>query len=270
MKKQDPILVSYLEERSSALLYQTMSEVEKDPRLAEVYKRISVTEAGHAETWLAKAKEQGLEVPEWRPTWRIRTLVYMAKHFGPSVILPTIQGMEQTSTSGYTQMPGAGGMVGQEQSHARLMDIITGSVRGGLEGSVLAQIEGRHRSGGGNALRAAVLGANDGLVSNLSLVMGVAGAALAGRSVLIAGISGLLAGAISMALGEWLSVTSSRELYQNQIATEATEIEENPEEEVDELSLIFQSRGIKPEVAQTLASQMMTDKESALDTLSRE
>ena len=267
---QDPVIVSYLEERDSALLYKTMADVEADPRLAEVYRRISATETGHAATWKAKAAENGLNLPEWKPSWRIRTLVSLAKRFGPSMILPTIQGMEQQGTKGYTKIPGAAGMIGQEQSHARLIDIITGSVKGGLEGGVLAQIEGRHRSGGGNALRAAVLGANDGLVSNLSLVMGVAGASLAGKSVLIAGVSGLLAGAISMALGEWLSVTSSRELYKNQIATEAIEIEQNPEEEIEELSLIYQSRGIKPEVAQTLANQMMADKDSALDTLSRE
>jgi len=161
-------------------------------------------------------------------------------------------------------------MKGQEQAHAKLIDIITGSVKGGIEGSTLAQIEGRHRSGGGNALRAAVLGANDGLVSNLSLVMGVAGATLEGKGVLIAGIAGLLAGAISMALGEWLSVTSSRELYKNQIATEAMEIEENPEEEIAELVLIYESRGIQPETAKNLAAQMLSDKSSALDTLSRE
>jgi VIT1/CCC1 family predicted Fe2+/Mn2+ transporter len=270
MENIDPILNSYLDERNSSLLYQTLSEVEKNPRLAEVYKRISATEATHAETWKAKAAEKGLQVPEFRATWRVRTLIWLARRFGPSMILPTIQGMEQQGTSGYANMAGAEKMKGQEQAHAKLIDIITGSVKGGIEGSTLAQIEGRHRSGGGNALRAAVLGANDGLVSNLSLVMGVAGATLEGKGVLIAGIAGLLAGAISMALGEWLSVTSSRELYKNQIATEAMEIEENPEEEIAELVLIYESRGIQPETAKNLAAQMLSDKSSALDTLSRE
>jgi len=255
MENIDPILNSYLDERNSSLLYQTLSEVEKNPRLAEVYKRISATEATHAETWKAKAAEKGLQVPEYHPTWRIRTLIWLGRRFGPSMILPTIQGMEQKDTSGYANMAGAEKMKGQEQAHAKLIDIITGSVKGGIEGSTLAQIEGRHRSGGGNALRAAVLGANDGLVSNLSLVMGVAGATLEGKGVLIAGIAGLLAGAISMALGEWLSVTSSRELYKNQIATEAMEIEENPEEEIAELVLIYESRGIQPETAKNLAER---------------
>ena len=132
------------------------------------------------------------------------------------------------------------------------------------------QLEGRHRSAGGNALRAAVLGANDGLVSNLSLVMGVAGATLAGKGVLIAGIAGLLAGAISMALGEWLSVQSSRELFANQIATEKEEIENSPEEEVEELPLIYEARGLSKENASLLASQLLANKDTALDTLARE
>ena len=271
MKNMDPIIAAYLDERNSALLYQTLSEVEKDPRLEEVYRRISASETHHAEVWKAKAEEKGLQLPEYRPSGRIRTLIWLARRFGPSMILPTIQGMEQTGTADYAKIPGAAKMMGQEQAHAKLIDIITGSVKGGVEGSVLAQIEGRHRSGGGNALRAAVLGANDGLVSNLSLVMGVAGATLdQSHSVLIAGVAGLLAGAISMALGEWLSVTSSRELYKNQIATEAMEIEENPEEEIAELTMIYESRGIKPDTAKSLANQMLADKSSALDTLSRE
>ena len=132
------------------------------------------------------------------------------------------------------------------------------------------QLEGRHRSAGGNALRAAVLGANDGLVSNLSLVMGVAGATLAGKGVLIAGIAGLLAGAISMALGEWLSVQSSRELFANQIATEKEEIENSPEEEVEELTLIYEARGLSKENASLLANQLLANKDTALDTLARE
>ncbi len=270
MPTSNPILDSYLDERSSALLYQTMADVEKDPRIAEVYRRIAKTELEHAENWIVKAREAGITLPEFRPSWRIRTLVRLGKRFGPSMILPTIQNMEQNGVSSYSAIPGAESMAGQEQSHARLMDLITGSVKGGLEGGVLAQLEGRHRSGGGNALRAAVLGANDGLVSNLSLVMGVAGATMGGKSVLIAGLAGLLAGAISMALGEWLSVTSSRELYQHQIATEAAEIESSPEEEAEELALIYESRGLKPENARSLAQQLLADREHALDTLSRE
>src|SRR5207237_2770352 len=101
----------------------------------------------------------------------------------------------------------------------------------GAPGSELARIEGHHRTVGGNALRAAVLGANDGLCSNLSLVMGVAGASVSGHGILVTGLAGLLAGAFSMALGEWVSVTSARELAEREIRIEASEPPEDPEGE---------------------------------------
>jgi len=122
----------------------------------------------------------------------------------------------------------------------------------------------------GNALRAAVLGANDGLVSNLSLVMGVAGAALNAHLILITGLAGLLAGACSMAMGEWLSVNTARESNQRQIDVEATELEEIPDEEKEELALIYQSKGLPEDQARALADKLISNKETALDTLTRE
>jgi VIT1/CCC1 family predicted Fe2+/Mn2+ transporter len=158
----------------------------------------------------------------------------------------------------------------EERSHARLLRVISGTTAGGLEGGAIAQLEGRHRAAGGNALRAAVLGANDGRVSNLSLVMGVAGAELSGQSILITGLAGLLAGAGSMALGEWLSVQSSRELYQRQIIIEARELAEAPEEEEAELALIYQAKGLPEAQANDLAKRLIANEASALDTLARE
>jgi VIT1/CCC1 family predicted Fe2+/Mn2+ transporter len=187
------------------------------------------------------------------------------------MILPSIQAMEQNGVQDYSQqLQAAGGMKAQERSHAMLVKQIISGMRGGMGGGALAQLEGRHRGTGGNALRAAVLGANDGLVSNLSLVMGVAGAAMDNRTVLITGLAGMLAGAISMALGEWLSVTSSRELFQHQIKIEAEEIEQAPEEEAEELALIYEARGLRREQAQSLATQILADGEHALETLARE
>jgi VIT1/CCC1 family predicted Fe2+/Mn2+ transporter len=131
------------------------------------------------------------------------------------------------------------------------------------------QAEGRHHAASGNALRAAVLGANDGLLSNFSLVMGVAGAELAGQTILVTGLAGLLAGAGSMALGEWISVQSSRELYERQIAIEARELDEFPAEE-EELALIYQAKGLPVAEARALAGRLMADRTSALDALARE
>jgi VIT1/CCC1 family predicted Fe2+/Mn2+ transporter len=163
----------------------------------------------------------------------------------------------------------AGGLPQAERSHARVLRAISGSSSAGMAGDVLGRVEGRHRSGG-NALRAAVLGANDGLVSNLSLVAGVAGAVVDGKTLLITGLAGLVAGACSMAMGEWLSVTSSRELYQKQIATEQAELEQSPEEELQELTLIYQAKGLPADQARALADKLMSNHETALDSLVRE
>jgi VIT1/CCC1 family predicted Fe2+/Mn2+ transporter len=131
-------------------------------------------------------------------------------------------------------------------------------------------MEGRHRAASGNALRAAVLGANDGLVSNLSLVMGAFGAQLSERSVLLTGLAGLLAGACSMAMGEWISVQSSRELYTKQMAVEESEIAAMPEEEEEELALIYMAKGVPEEEAKQIAKHIMSDEKTALDAMSRE
>ena len=123
---------------------------------------------------------------------------------------------------------------------------------------------------GGNALRAAVLGANDGLCSNLSLVTGVAGAAPSGRAVLLAGIAGLVAGAFSMALGEWVSVTSARELAEREVATEQDELDATPEDEREELQLIYEAKGLNPAEAEQLSRELLARPRAALEVLTRE
>ena len=125
-------------------------------------------------------------------------------------------------------------------------------------------------SGSGNALRAAVLGANDGLVSNLSLVMGVAGAALDSQTILVTGLAGLLAGACSMAMGEWISVQSSRELYMRQLDEERIEIRDNPRKEHAELVRLYEARGVRHDTAVEVADAIMSDPDQALDVMARE
>jgi VIT1/CCC1 family predicted Fe2+/Mn2+ transporter len=180
--------------------------------------------------------------------------------------------MEGDAVSDYDSQPEAvsAGMPADERSHARLFGYLQSSTKGGIAGPLLAQFEGRHRSAGGNELRAAVLGASDGLTSNLSLVMGVAGATLAGHTVLLAGLAGLLAGALSMSIGEWLSVQSARELNSHQISIEKQELQEAPQEEREELALIYQSKGMDEKTANELAATLMSQSDSALDTLARE
>lgn len=263
-------LDNWNDERNSAAMYNLLEELQKDERLAKIYKRMAAVEIHHAERWEKLMREAGAEVPMFQISGRTRVMMWLARRFGPQFVLPNIVSMEQQGSSKYSTQAEAQDFVGDESSHARILNQISSSTRGGMEGASLAQLEGRHRAAGGNALRAAVLGANDGLVSNLSLVMGVAGAALASKQILITGLAGLLAGAISMALGEWLSVQSSRELYENQLKIEAEEIAIAPKEEAEELALIYEARGLKPEQARTLSQQIMANKESALDTMARE
>jgi len=196
----------------------------------------------------------------------------MARRFGPGMVLPTINAQEQTDSGLYDNQSEAvaGGLPQVERSHARIINALAAQKPGTLAIGTLARVEGRHHGLGGNALRAAVLGANDGLVSNMSLVMGVAGAFANSHVVLLTGLAGLAAGACSMAMGEWISVATARESYERQIATEAEELAEVPEEEMEELALIYQSKGLPEATARTMASQLITNKESALDTLARE
>ncbi len=259
-------------ELNGKTLYDALSKMERNPKLAEIYQRFAQTEGRHAETWMQKMKDSDIPVPTtFRPSWRTRLLIFLARRFGTNFVLPSVQALEESDRTNYEDQKSAESskLASDERSHSRLLRQITGST-GGVEGGILARFEGRHRSMGGNALRAAVLGANDGLVSNLSLVMGVAGAALAGTTIVLTGFAGLIAGGISMALGEWLSVNSSRELYQHQIAIEKAELEAMPEEEAEELSLIYQAKGLDEESAKRLSSQMIGDQANALDTLVRE
>lgn len=260
-----------LSEREAEALYECLASLEDNPSLAEVYRRLARTEASHAATWEDKLRLAGADVPAFRPGWRTRVLCMLAARFGISFVLPTLAGIEQGARSHYDGQPEpeAVRMSAQERGHAHVFSHLAGAA-GGLEGSAVARFEGRHRGAGGNALRAGVLGANDGLVSIFSLVMGVAGAGMGSQEILLVGLAGLLAGALSMALGEWLSVQSSRELYEHQIGIEEQELEENPEEEMEELALIYQAKGMDAGEARMTAQRLLADRKTALDTLARE
>jgi vacuolar iron transporter family protein len=263
-------------ELDSAALYRALSEGEESPQMREVYHRLAVIEERHAAFWREHLTRLGdgagkYRADKYREGMRSRILAWLARRFGASVVLPLIATIERSDSAGYDDQPEAvaAGLPSMERSHSRVLQAAARPIRGGLTGNALARLEGRHHTGG-NALRAAVLGANDGLVSNLSLVMGVAGAEFSAKTVLVTGLAGLLAGACSMAMGEWLSVTSARELYGQQIATEKAELEDIPEEEQEELELIYQAKGLPADKAKELAARIIANPETALDTLVRE
>lgn len=255
-------------EIDGAHVYRAMAAHSQDQRLADLFGRLAADEERHADLWRGRLEAASADLPR-RPSWRARMMAITARRFGSGFIAPMVASQERVDRGMYDEQPEAAGtsLAEDERSHARLLH----SVTGGASGATLARFEGRHRAIGGNALRAAVLGANDGLVSNFSLVMGVAGASSGGSPVLIAGLAGLLAGSLSMALGEWLSVQSARELYANQIASEAAELEAFPAEEEEELRLIYEAKGLRPEQARELAHRIITgDRAVALDTMARE
>jgi vacuolar iron transporter family protein len=262
---------NYLAEQEGSKLYQSLAETERDQHLAELYRRMAETEHRHAAVWAEYIRSAGGPVPTYTPGWRIRMIIWLAQRFGVNSVLPMVSSMERGASHEYDKQPEAraAGMPKDERSHERLFRSveITG---GGIAGPALARFEGRHRGTGGNALRAAVLGASDGLTTNLSLVMGVAGANLPGHTILFTGLAGMLAGALSMSIGEWLSVQSARELYRHQIAVESQELAEMPEEEREELALIYESKGIDQETAGRMADRIMGQGGAALDTLARE
>jgi VIT1/CCC1 family predicted Fe2+/Mn2+ transporter len=269
MGNKQELQSTWLEEKNTAYIYRCLAENEKDEHLAAVYLRMAAIEENHASHFQEAIIASGDNAPEFFPSFRTKILVQLAKRFGASAILPGLQAKEQQGTNAYLK-DGNSNFASDEQLHSRMISQISSVTRGGISGDSLAQLEGRHRSTGGNALRAAVLGANDGMVSNLSLVMGVAGVSMNRQAILVAGMAGLLAGAISMALGEWLSVQSSRELYANQIKIEKAEIEQAPEEEAEELSLIYQSRGLDKNQAAVMAKQIISNRDYAVETLARD
>jgi VIT1/CCC1 family predicted Fe2+/Mn2+ transporter len=256
-------------EVDASYLYGVLAEHEEDPQVAEVFRQMSETERGHALAFLAKNKLGADQLPP--PSGRAKMLRRIGRLLGYDYVLGVLLDTEKSvSTSILRARSKAKAPASiSDTAHVTILKNILSS-HPKVSGSNLARFEKRHRSVGGNALRAAVLGGNDGLVSNFSLVMGIAGATGGQQEALLAGLAGLLAGALSMALGEWISVKSSQELYENQMQLEMEELEANPAGEEKELALIYQSKGIPAEQAREMAKDIMGTKEKAHEVLVRE
>lgn len=255
-------------EIDTAFLYGKLAEHEKEEALAKVYSEMSKIELAHALAFSGGEAESNA-LPG--PSWRAKTLHLIAKIFGYDVLLGVLMDTEKgISKATVLQKKNLNlEVTGMETSHVKILRAILEKDKK-TAGLYLSKFEKRHRSVGGNAIRAAVLGGNDGLVSNFSLVMGVAGAASNGNAVLLAGSAGLLAGALSMALGEWISVKSSQELYENQMNLEMEELKANPEGEKKEMALIYMAKGIPEQQAHDMAEEIMKDTSKAHQFLVKE
>ncbi|CAM0999442.1 Rubrerythrin family protein [Rhodanobacter sp. Root179] len=238
-------------ERDNAVLYARLAELADDARLSQAYRRIAAGERANAQFWEERLRKLGEAVPSPRIGLRVRTLSWFAQRFGTEFVMPTVVRLEHADHA-VTPVDRSG-----HRDHFPLPQ------PAGPHGL-------RHRAQSGNTLRAAVLGANDGLVSNVSLVMGMAGAASGDRAVLLAGLAGLVAGACSMALGEWLSVNSSREFYQAQITERAERLAVAPEDGLEHIAGIYRDKGLEPAAAEHLAGHVAETPRAALDMLVRE
>src|SRR6266581_2288784 len=186
---------NYLSEQEGVYLYSKLAEAESDAHLAELYRRIARIEQRHSDLWKAQLTRAGETPPTYAQNWRIRTLLWIARHLGTGAVLSTVSSMEKNAITDYDTQP---------------------------------------------------------------------------EAVLFAGLAGLLAGAFSMSIGEWVSVQSARELNQHQIAIESQELQDAPEEEQEELALIYQSKGLDEKTAKELAANLMQQSNTTLDTLARE
>jgi len=256
-------------EVDASFLYKVLAENEEDKVIAGIFHQMSEIEQCHA---LAFLKKRNLDISQLPgPSARARVLKSIGRVLGYDYVLGVLLDTEKSLSNSILKARKSVKQPGSlsDTAHVTILKNIL-NTRTKVSGSNLARFEKRHRSVGGNALRAAVLGGNDGLVSNFSLVMGIAGATNGQKEVLLAGIAGLLAGALSMALGEWVSVKSSQELYENQMQLEMDELEINPDGEEMELAIIYMTKGIPEEQAQKMAKAIITDKDHAHEVLIKE
>lgn len=240
---------SWVEERRSAYLYRAVAAAEAGTPRQALFNELSQEADRQASIWAGKAREAGGAVPEsYRPDLRARLVAALVARLGVRPLRAILSAMKVRGMSLY--------------AHASHGHITPQSVD---------QLEHRHRGvGGGGNLRAAVFGVNDGLISNASLIMGIAGATADSQIIVLTGVAGLIAGAFSMGAGEYVSVRSQREMYEYQIGLEREELEHYPDAEADELALIYEARGHAREEAASMARNLIADPEKALVTLARE
>ncbi len=240
-------LQSWREEKRSAYLYRLISDCESGTARQILFLELAQSAEQQAELWAVEMRKSGVTPPEtYQPDSRTRLVAGLLTWLGPRRLRHILAAMKVRGMSIYNQT------VLDHPMPTRLSDV------------------GKRHASGVGSLRAAVFGMNDGLVSNTSLILGIAGATSSSHAILLTGFAGLLAGAFSMAAGEYVSVRSQREYYENQIALEQAELEEYPQEEAEELSLIFAAKGLPREEARQLAQRLIANPDEALNTLARE
>lgn len=263
------------DEINGIAIYHMLAAAESDARRRQTFEELAAVEVKHADVWRQKLRGAGVEPRERGPSLKVRLLGRAARLFGVNAILPIVRSLEADAYSVYmAQDEAARSIAPDEREHRKTMSRLLNAPASKMEdmeaGTEITRRESWHRSGGGGTLRASVFGVSDGLVSNAALVMGFAGARTEGEFVLLAGVAGLLAGAFSMGAGEYVSMRAQRELFERQIELEREEIKNAPEEEREELILIYRAKGFSAEDAREMADRIMENPDVALETLVRE
>jgi VIT1/CCC1 family predicted Fe2+/Mn2+ transporter len=243
------IAKNLFEEQQVAWLYRVIASCETNPTLRRLFLKLAERANIQAGLWEAHLKEQGRPAKVFHPTWRARLISSLVRALGPKPMRSMLASMKVRGLSAYT-----GSHFTAKHPLPQTND----------------EIGTRHSGMAGGNLRATVFGINDGLVSNTSLIMGMAGANHDVALILLSGIAGMLAGALSMASGEYVSMRSQRELFEHQIDLERAELALYPEEEAEELALIYAARGMNLHEARRFTQKLVQQPEQALDLLSRE
>ena len=263
---------SYLaEEVDGIFIYQQLAEIENDSNLVEIYSHLAESEQRHVDLWQQELAKLDADNTLPEPSIRAKALMWIARKFSPDLVLPVIKAFESDAASMYVgdSVAELEMLPADEASHARVFAALESS--SGASGNMISRLEQRHSSfASRDTLRAGVLGSSDGLVSNMLLVAGFAGANPSQEAVVLAGFAGLLAGSISMGLGEWISVTTTKEAAQAQIAVETEELRLDPDAEKRELELIYQAKGVSSEHAKALVESIFQSPDNARDTMVRE
>ncbi|HEV2641540.1 MAG TPA: VIT1/CCC1 transporter family protein [Candidatus Elarobacter sp.] len=254
------------DEADAAYLYDILARLERDERKSDIFRRLSEVESRHVDIWANLIREHGEKLPPFRPSARTRLQAVLGRMFGPGFLLPMLLAEEGREVKGYMDMyratpHGATGgaeallLARESAEHATELSQITGTSE-----------EPWHQKESGGFLRNTVYGFNDGLTANFGLVAGVLGAsaAAAHHTVIVAGVAGLIADALSMGSSGYLAAKSEQEVYQHEIEMERDEIALMPEIERDELALLYEAKGMNRDTAQQLAAEIMHDPDRML------
>lgn len=259
----------YGDERDAAYLYRELAAVERDPERRGLFERLAVVEDRHVVRWEELFREAGRPMPPYTTALRTRLLAWVARRFGPDLVLPMILAEEGREVQAYL---GLARHSPNRRTHAAAVEIANDSAVHARELSEAMGREGEpwHVGGSGGYLRSIVYGFNDGLTANFGLVAGVVGASVAPQVVIISGVAGAIADALSMGSSGYLAAKSETEVHAHQIEMERHEMRLMPDLEEDELALIYEAKGLRADYARETARAMMQDPAAALDAMVRE